>query len=372
MISTPPDPFEAWFALPLGEESADPRFEVRQAHPDEFEQIYDVVDRAFGSKRSRALYDWQYRDNPFGLARAFIVVERATGAILKTGSAFPWPIWRGDEALMGELSGDAATRPDWQRKGLSKIRRDARRSHPWQGRAVMIAGPNEGSRVVSQKVGDGDQLIGALRGGVAPFRSCGVLERAGLPRSVAAPAGWLADGLLGGWQRAAQSVGGASDGHAIETIRRFTSDFDAVTLRCMGWPDFWCPHNADFLNWRYLDHPVESYVPIALSGADGPKGYAVVRLAGEEATLSEFAAGPAPSDGGAQLLSEAMGIAREAGCAYIKFFGTPSWRHWSLMRRAGFLPYATKNHIQALCDRFEPEIWDLDRWQLTPGDRDFQ
>ena len=27
----------------------------------------------------------------------------------------------------------------------------------------------------------------------------------------------------------------------VEPVRRFDSSFDAVTERCMAWPDFWCP-----------------------------------------------------------------------------------------------------------------------------------
>ena len=88
--------------------------------------------------------------------------------------------------------------------------------------------------------------------------------------------------------------------------------------------------------------------------------------------VSEFAAGEGAADGAATLLLGALDVARAAGADYVKFFATRTWRHWSLFRRAGFVPYTTKNHFQALCDRFEPEIWDLDRWQLVPGDRDFQ
>lgn len=373
MIRTPRDVFPEWAALPLKAESSDPRFEVRQATPADFEEIYDVVDQAFGTKRPRELFDWQYRQNPHGLARAFILLEKSSGKILKSGSAFPWPVWVGDKPVLGELSGDAATLPEWQRNGLSRIRRDVRRSHPWRGCAVMIAGPNEGSRVVTAKVGDGDQLMGALSGGVVTFRSGELLERVGFPTRLAGVAGGVADGLLGRWQSKANRLSEAgSSAYRIEPIRRFTADFDPVTLQHMAWSRFWCPHNADFLNWRYQAHPVESYVSMALVLGDEVRGYAVVRLAGQEATLTEFVAGERPSAGAPKLLRAAMKVAREAGCAYMKFFSTSTWRHWPLFRHSGFLPYKTKNHVQVTCDRYEPEIWQLKKWQLTPGDRDFQ
>jgi len=77
-------------------------FEVRRARPEEFERIYDTVDAAFGRKRPRELFDWLYVRNPGGIARCWIVVERETGTILKTGAGFPWPILRGGPASLGD------------------------------------------------------------------------------------------------------------------------------------------------------------------------------------------------------------------------------------------------------------------------------
>lgn len=60
-------------------ECTDSRFEVRPVHPSEFEIIYDLVDSAFGEKRDRRSYDWIYRDNPCGIARCLILIEKSSG-----------------------------------------------------------------------------------------------------------------------------------------------------------------------------------------------------------------------------------------------------------------------------------------------------
>jgi len=65
--------FEEWFQAPLAEESSDPRFQVRRAHPTEFERLYDLVDEAFAVKRPRAVFDWLYRGNPAGAGRCWKV-----------------------------------------------------------------------------------------------------------------------------------------------------------------------------------------------------------------------------------------------------------------------------------------------------------
>ena len=104
---------------------------------------------------------------------------------------------------------------------------------------------------------------------------------------------------------------------------------------------------------------------------DKPEGYAVMRLSGHSATLSEFVVGSRSSTQSIGLLNHAIAVARDAGCAYLNFFATPGWRHWGLFRRAGFLPYTSSNQVEAGCTRFEPEVQKLENWQILPGDRDY-
>jgi GNAT superfamily N-acetyltransferase len=374
LIPTPPDPFKEWLQTPTTAGPEDLPFIVRRALPEEFEQIYDTIDTAFGRKRPREVFDWLYRRNPHGTARCWILVERETGTILKTGASFPWPIWRGDEPLTGSLGGDAATLPQWQRKGLSKIRRDIREMHPWYGETCYIAGPNKSSRAVLRGAGRGERVLGKLSGGVALLRGGALLEHFGVPSLLANPVGFVTDAFFSAWPGRATRKPNAA-GLRIEEIRRFSSDFDETTIRHMAWPRFWCPHNADFLNWRYLDHPGESYTGLVSLKDDKPEGYAILRLSGAAATLSEFVVeSTSPIRSSTQsiaLINHAMAVAREAGCSYLNFFATPGWRHWGLFRRAGFLPYASNNQLEAGCKRFEPEVQRLENWQILPGDRDY-
>jgi hypothetical protein len=371
LIPTQPDNFERWFHVPIGEESIDPRFDVRRARPEDFERVYDTVDQAFGTRRPRALFDWLYRDNPYGLAQVWIVEDRESGEILKTGAEFPWPVWRGDQSLLGTLSGDAATLPHWQRKGLSVVRRHVRQSHPWYPEFCSISGPNESSRIVTKKAGLSNDILGALKGGVALFHTQDVLARTKVPAPIARPIAIASDAIAAGWQRLAARAGRGS-GERLEEVSRFTTDFDPVTERTMAWPRFWCPHNADFLNWRYLDHPVETYVGLALIDRERPIGYAVVRLSGAHALLAEFAVESEPRSRAIHFLNEVMNYARHAGSSYMTFFAPPAFRHWGLLHRASFLPYRTRHYLDVGCRRLEPEVQQMSHWQVTPGDRDFR
>ncbi|HVN88066.1 MAG TPA: GNAT family N-acetyltransferase [Candidatus Binatia bacterium] len=126
-----PDRFDDWLRVPVPLESTHPRFDIRRARPEEFEAIYDLVDESFGRRRPRALYEWFYRRNPFGLARCWIVIDRGSGKIVSSSASWPWPIAHGDEAVDGTLGADTAVAPAWQRLGIDRLRPEVWRSHPW-------------------------------------------------------------------------------------------------------------------------------------------------------------------------------------------------------------------------------------------------
>jgi len=87
--------------------------------------------------------------------------------------------------------------------------------------------------------------------------------------------------------------------------------------------------------------------------------------------LAEFAAESLPGDRAIKLLAATLDVANQAGCVYVNFFATPVWRHWRLFRRAGLLPYRTKNYLDATYKPDEATSHDIRNWQLTPGDRDY-
>jgi hypothetical protein len=154
----------------------------------------------------------------------------------------------------------------------------------------------------------------------------------------------------------------------VEVVRRFDSGFDEVTRRCMAWKGFWSPHDAEFLNWRYLDCPVGMHRALAIRAGDEVAGYCVVRTDWGEGKglLLEFAA-PERGEVPRLLLRTALKAAREAGCRQLGFFATPGWRHWPAFREAGLVPRRPRLQLfgsPALGAR------TLEHWQLVPGDSD--
>jgi hypothetical protein len=134
-------------------------------------------------------------------------------------------------------------------------------------------------------------------------------------------------------------------------------------------PNYWCPHEADFLNWRYHQHPVHSYVALAALVNDEVRGYSIVRIENKRARLMEFVVPPNQQPVVGALLRGTISLARDAGCPSLAFYATPSWRFWRLFRRVGFLNRKSEYYVTARC----PDRVDVSReenWQILPGDRD--
>ena len=336
--------FEEWFQTPLREESSDPRFAVRRAHPSEFERLYDLVDKAFGGKRSRAVFDWLYRDNPAGVAHCWVAEEKATGRLVCQNALWPWPTAYGAEPHFCYLSGDFAVALDWQRHGITELLRQGWHRHPLDAARTKLGWPNEKTRGQFQKRGHTHELVGPLLEGA--FHVEGGLRRR--------------------WKRLLGTT--RSRGLRVEELTRFDSGFDALTRCTMAWPGFWCPHDADFLNWRYFAHPTHSYRALAALDGDDPAAYCVLRTEGHAALLMEFAA---PEAGGARrlILRHALEAAREAGCRRLAFYAPAGWRHWPSFRNAGFAERRSRRYLFVQGTPV-PDAYRIERWQVLPGDCD--
>jgi GNAT superfamily N-acetyltransferase len=363
-LPTPPaERFEAWLQTPVPLESSHPQFDARRARPEEFDAIYALVDEVFGGERGQAAYDWLYRGNPFGLARCWMVIDRASGRLIASRASWPWPLARAGTGLSGRLTGDSVVAPEWQRQGIGNLLADTARSHPWRATDVGINWPNEKSHRRGIKRGHRERILGPVPHATVVLKPRYFFANYDGP-VVRALSGIVASGLLTACR--GLLVRGARDA-TIEAVTRFDNTFDEVTAREMTWPGFWSPHSAVFLNWRYLDHPLGQYVALALVEGERPTGYAVVRLVADEGWLMEFAAPQSWRRAGALLL-RALAVAREAGCSCLRFSTAARWRHWRLFHAAGFVPTASRRFLWIGGEHAESRR--LDVWQWVPGDMD--
>lgn len=362
------DDFDEWFRTPVASTSPDPRIEVRRAEPSEFDRVYDLVDEAFGFKRPRALNEWVYRHNPHGLARCWVTVERATRQLVGASTNWPWPMARGMSPVSGSQGGDNVLLPNHRHLGLAENARRIRESHPWTRSIISYGWPNPNAARRIGKRPDAARLIGVLPSRVFPLQARPYLARRGLPQPVAAIAGRMLDSLFASWSDLV--LRRPFNGH-IEPIRRFDAAFDEVTRRCMAWKGYWSPHDSDFLNWRYLRDPIREHLGFALTVGSTLTAYSVVRLGSERAHLMEFVVPPEQPGAARMLLLHTIKATAAAGCSQLAVTAPPGWRHWQLLRSAGFVNSASTLLMYVYSWRDDmPGVQTLENWQMLGGDFD--
>ena len=359
------DRFEEWLHAPAPLESTHPRFDIRRAVPAEFDAIYDLVNDAFGFKRSRPRYDWMYRRNPYGTARCWVVLDRASGRLVGSIASWPWPMAWGAQGVEGAQDGDSVVAPGWQRQGIDGLRVEVWRSHAWQAKTIALSWPNQKSRGAGIKRGRAARMMGPVPMAVLILNAKAYLAGHDWPVVLSAAGGAMVDAALTIWRKLA--IRGGTD-LAVEPVRRFESSFDEVTQRCMTWPGFWSPHDAGFLNWRYLDHPSSHYLAFALVDGGKLAGYSVLKIDGRASWLMEFVAPVSPRRLASALLLHLIETARAAGCSHLRFSAPPPWRHWKLFHAAGFLPAPSEIYLWPAGE--EPGLRQLSMWQWVPGDMD--
>jgi hypothetical protein len=327
--------------------------------------MYDLVDQVLEVRRPRAAYDWWYRRNPEGVARCWTAFERASGQLISVSVRWPWPMASRTERLPGCLAGDQVVRRDWQRQGVNDIRRAIADSDAWMRGSVRLSWPNRRSRAARRKYGLHEDN-GRLRTAAFWLDAQAALRFGSWSASVASAGGRAANVVLR--LRSQWALRGRT-ATPVEEVRRFDAAYDDLGTSCPGTARYWCPHDATFLNWRYIDHPGRQYTAFAAIGATAPEGYCVLSLGGAVGILMELVAPQAPPTVARALVARALAIAREAGCTRVECIAPARWPHWPLLHRAGFLEHSSEVFALIL-GRQEPGIADLDNWSLSAGEID--
>ncbi|HXQ20174.1 MAG TPA: hypothetical protein VN812_00780, partial [Candidatus Acidoferrales bacterium] len=157
----------------------------------------------------------------------------------------------------------------------------------------------------------------------------------------------------------------------VEEVRRFDGAFDDVTRRCMSFAGYWSPHDAEFLNWRYLRDPAREHVAFALTVGATLTGYSVVRVDGGKAVLMEFVVPHEQPRAAQTLLLHVIKAAVDAGCSHLVVIAPPAWRHWRLLRSAGFVALPVGPFMYAFSWRDDtPGLHAFENWQFLGGDLD--
>ena len=228
-------------------------------------------------------FEWLYKRNPHGEARAWIA-EDTNGTVAGVAAAFPRRLLINGEPRLAWVLGDFCIRAHYRSLGpavqLQRAVLDAA-----QG-ATGLAGyydfPSRQMAAVYKRMGVKEEgalirMAKALRAD----RSLAALGGRGLA-TILSPIANLGLAL-------AVHLNGVDRSLSVEPhTGRFGGDFDELVREAGGAYDACIERSADYLNWRYADHPSERYECVVARKAGRVCGYAVFSCAAEDAILFDL------------------------------------------------------------------------------------
>jgi len=307
-------------------------------------------------------FDWQYRRNPEGRAVISCAVGPG-GMIVAQYATIPIPLRFKGTRIVGSLSLNTATHPDYRRLGLfTKTAMAVYEQLQRQGIAYTLGFPNENSYPgFVKKLGFAD------------------LGRPKILVKILDPVAFVGGkNVADKWPRFAALV------RMVTKVLRGRLNSDVYTRELSGFErlrieDLWEPVDVvvavdeKWLTWRYMENPIVDYKITVAGNANAPNGLMVSRSfvqtrRGRTGYIMELMlTGKAGLEVVQALIGRAIDNFEAAGCTALCVLASPGSRKFNLIKQCGFLevpgkfnrvpPLILKKHV---ADKFEILVRDVD------------
>ena len=166
---------------------------------------------------------------------------------------------------------------------------------------------------------------------------------------------------------------------AISPVPRFSSEVDGISRQFVARAGLGCTRDADFLNWRFVDHPGVDYDRWEIRRENKLLAYLVTREAKlfgvDVLLLMDMACEDDEDDALMVLISERLKAARDQGLALGVLMGLHPF--FSQLRGLAFytIPEGIHPHpmnfiVRPHADHLGEEIYDPSNWCITLADLD--
>ena len=125
---------------------------------------------------------------------------------------------------------------------------------------------------------------------------------------------------------------------------------------------------ADYLNWRYREHPTQSYEMLTARQGGKLRGYLILHMNGEDCTIDDLLAEDDPVR--SALLAEATAVARQRGVHTLSAPWLSTHPGRQLLEQCGFRPRESSPVVLLSLSRpTQRQVGPAkDEWYLTSGD----
>jgi GNAT superfamily N-acetyltransferase len=313
-----------------------------------------------------ARYEWLYCKNPEGMARAWVASEAETGMTIGVAAAFPRRMHCRGKEVRGYVLGDFCIHPDYRSLGPAlALQRSSLEELSKEGVGLAFDFPSTSMLAIYKRLRIEPQES-AIRY-AKPLRADRQIQKripnkaAGRTLAVAANAALrLRDAGLrqsGAWTIAEET---APCGEEFTLASR---QWAPPTGTCAG-------RSAEYLNWRFLEHPQRRYHFLTARQDGRLCGYLIYHWAGEDATIVDLLA--EEDQVCKALLIETIAIARDQGVNTLSAPFLSSYAGREILEDCGFQPRESTPVILLtlpwVADRQDDQR--ANHWYLTHGDRE--
>ncbi|MCI0417944.1 MAG: GNAT family N-acetyltransferase [Acidobacteria bacterium] len=310
-------------------------------------------------------FRWLYCDSPAGKGAAWLAFSK--GQLIGVAAAFPRLFHVARRLLPCQVLGDFCIDPSHRSLGPAL-----------QLQRACLADAQVGK--VSFCYDFPSQSMMAIYGrlGVSPF---GELIRFAKPLKVNSKVkefigeGWAANVVshLGNWVLILEDPGRARRTASDVSVHqgRFGEEFSELSYR-MATRYLVCGHrSAEYLNWRFRDHPLTAYTALTARRSGELIGYAVFTTENRYAQLADIF-GDVNRGELEDLLGAVVHLAREGGADTLSAAVLESTRLSDLLTRSGFYPRERTPAV--VCQGPDSPVGQLvaehSHWFLNQADRD--
>jgi hypothetical protein len=311
--------------------------------------------------RDDSYISWRYLQRPSQQA-TFVVWLEESGARVAAATVAPHDFVVGGEARRIGIVGDISVAAAARGRGLARPLLES---------------------VVSESAGKLDGLMVMPNPPVfSALRSAGWREVAGLPRYVrfvgAGPAG------AGGVKGIARRLARAAFAGAVSLLDRNVSipsgfRLDVQTTLPRDYAAFWEETSRshaligsrapEYLEWRYLRHPIYRYTFLVLTGPGGTQGYAMTRQDGADIWVDDWLV--KDEHAGAALGAALLAWVRRGSSAATLQTRTADTTAATIpWKRLGFLRRSDTQAVFVAGAWRDQAAERAPAWLLTPGDKD--
>jgi len=339
---------------------------IRNADPEADRALLaDVLVQNFGLTSGDRRYEWLYLQNPHGRARAWLVTDVDTGRGLGAAAAFPRTLFVGGSIRHGYVLGDFCIDQHHRSLGLAlQLQRACLEGIVAAQPIIAFDFPSDRMMAIYRRmqISVAGQMVRWAKPLRANRRIGSLLGSSTLAGLLAAPVNellrWrdLASPSKDGWKVVEH------DGYCKEEFTHLAHSIGSRYGSCVE-------RSAEYLNWRYLQHPLMRHELLAARQGQKLKGYVVFSQTNEDARIVDLF-GFSDTAMWTALVSRVVSLLRDRGVVTLSIPALDSspWasllKSWGFHRRdvAPIVFYSPRNGGDS--------AEDASSWFLMDGDRE--